>query len=36
VDNVFDALVESQVGLPLAGRMVVAGIEAQFEAWPTN
>jgi len=32
VDNVFDALVESQVGLPLAGRTVVCGFEAWFDA----
>ncbi len=32
VDNVFDALVESQVGLPLAGRTLVCGFEAWFDA----
>jgi outer membrane cobalamin receptor len=32
VDNVFDALMESQTGLPLAGRTVVCGFEAWFDA----
>ena len=32
VDNVFDALVESQVGLPLAGRTLICGFEAWFDA----
>ncbi|MBK9304637.1 MAG: TonB-dependent receptor [bacterium] len=36
VDNVFDALVESQTGLPLAGRTVVCGFEAWFEARPAD
>ncbi len=36
VDNVFDALVESQTGLPLAGRTVVGGVEVWFDAWPTD
>lgn len=36
VDNVFDALVESQVGLPLAGRTVICGFEAWFDARSTD
>ncbi len=33
VDNVFDAQVDAQTGLPQAGRTLVGGFEAWFDAW---
>ncbi len=35
VDNVFDAQVDAQTGLPQAGRTLVGGFEAWFDAWPS-
>jgi iron complex outermembrane receptor protein len=35
VDNVFDAQVDAQTGLPQAGRTLVGGFEAWFDSWPS-
>jgi iron complex outermembrane receptor protein len=35
IDNLFDAEVEAQTGLPQAGRTVIGGFEARFDSWPS-